>query len=75
MSTSFPDRVPSSREVIDMLVSQRRGRGPNDGHVLTLSETAIAMQMRGHFDKVPSKKTIMELEKLALAKARKALKS
>lgn len=70
----FHDRVPSAKEVIDLISAQRRGRGPSDGHALSLSETAVGMYMRGHFDQVPTPRVILELEKSALAKLKKGLK-
>lgn len=68
MFRNFSDRAPNASEIIEL-----ERKATRDGCGLSLTETARVMYAHGHFDRVPDKKTIYELQQRAMAKLRKGL--
>jgi hypothetical protein len=68
----FGKRPATVGDVVRVLRSSGISRSsPEPGRALTLTETAHCMYAEGHFDRVPSRREIMELERSALAKLRR----
>lgn len=66
-SHHFPDRKPTCEEVVEIVVRVKNGDS------LSLTETARVMYGTGRFDRVPDKHTILDLQRSAMAKLRRAL--
>lgn len=74
MTTALPQN-PTVGDLVQMLRSAGMSRRSKDaGRAMTLTETAVVMYAEGHFDRIPTRREIRELEQSAMRKLARGIK-